>query len=54
MRANDTPYICCCTAYGEAAYKRKALSAGMDDFLTKPISHMELKKLLTLLDRSIS
>jgi CheY-like chemotaxis protein len=35
----DTPYICCCTAYGEAGFKSKALSSGMDDFLTKPISY---------------
>jgi two-component system sensor histidine kinase BarA len=38
----DSPYICCCTAYGEEAFKRKALSAGMDDFLQKPITYAEL------------
>ena len=48
----DTPYICCCTAYGEAAFKKKALSAGMDNFLTKPISHAELQKLLSMLNES--
>ena len=38
----DTPYICCCTAYCEAAFKKQALSAWMDNFLTKPISYAEL------------
>ena len=35
----NTPYICCCTAYCDAAFKRQALSAGMDNFLTKPVSY---------------
>ena len=40
------PYICCSSAYEEAAFKGKALSAGMDHFLMKPISSQELDKLL--------
>ena len=43
------PYICCCTAYDEAAYKSQALAAGMDHYLTKPVTYEELKKLLWLL-----
>ena len=33
----DVPYICCCTAYAEASFKKKAKEAGMDHFITKPI-----------------
>ena len=43
------PYICCCTAYEEASYKKKALAVGMDHFLTKPLDYNELKSILTLL-----
>jgi len=49
LSEGETPYICCCTAYDDAEFKRKALTAGMDDLLTKPISYDELKKLLTRL-----
>ena len=43
------PYICCCTAYAEASFKRQALSAGMDHFLTKPINSVELDEILLFL-----
>ena len=33
----DRPYICCVTAYSEAQYKRRALEAGMDKFMVKPL-----------------
>ena len=36
------PYICCCTAYMEATFKREALAAGMNNFLTKPVSSEDL------------
>ena len=42
------PYICCCTAYAEASFKRQALAAGMDNFLNKPISAAELDEILAL------
>ena len=44
----DMPYIICCTAYAEAHFKRAALSAGMDGFLTKPVSSEELKEICSL------
>ena len=44
----DLPYICCCTAYAEASFKRQAMAAGMDNFLNKPISAAELDEILTL------
>lgn len=33
-----TPYICCCSAHVDEQFKQKALRAGMDSFLSKPIS----------------
>lgn len=33
------PYICCCSAYTSESYKRKALEAGMDNFVTKPLDN---------------
>ena len=44
------PYICCCTAYSEEQFKNAAFDAGMNHFLTKPISMDNLENLLTLLD----
>ena len=40
------PYMCCCTAYGANNFKRKALEAGMQRFITKPISIDELKEVI--------
>ena len=40
------PFLCCCTAYAEATFKRQALQAGMDQFLTKPIKLSELNEIL--------
>ena len=37
LTEDQVPYICCCTAYREANFKKKAMQAGMDKFLTKPI-----------------
>ena len=50
MSGLEVPYICCCTAYGEAAIKKLALDAGIDHVLTKPIEYGELTAILTLLD----
>ena len=47
---DKVPYICCCTAYTSVEFKNKALEAGMDHFLTKPISKQQLDELVTLLD----
>ena len=33
------PYICCCTAYTEASFQVRARQAGMDQFLSKPVSN---------------
>ena len=43
------PYICCCTSYEDEEYKSKAIAAGMNYFLTKPISYDILLQLLELL-----
>ena len=32
------PYICCVTSYNEAYFLRRAVTAGVDSFLTKPVS----------------
>ena len=44
------PYICCCTAYVEASFKRRAFEAGMNNFLTKPIDYKDLAKMLLILE----
>eukprot|EP00353_Schmidingerella_taraikaensis_P018082 CAMPEP_0185621122 /NCGR_PEP_ID=MMETSP0436-20130131/56289_1 /TAXON_ID=626734 ORGANISM="Favella taraikaensis, Strain Fe Narragansett Bay" /NCGR_SAMPLE_ID=MMETSP0436 /ASSEMBLY_ACC=CAM_ASM_000390 /LENGTH=67 /DNA_ID=CAMNT_0028262091 /DNA_START=240 /DNA_END=440 /DNA_ORIENTATION=- len=43
---SERPFICCCTAYSEPTFVKEALAAGMDEFLTKPISNNELKTCL--------
>ena len=40
------PYICCCTAYSEDSYMQEAVDSGMDNFLTKPVTKKNLKKLI--------
>ncbi len=47
----DMPFLCCCTAYAEATFKRQALQAGMDQFLTKPINPSELYQILKNLNK---
>ena len=47
----EKPYICCCTAYAEASFKRHALAVGMDHFLTKPIDSEEMMSILSRLNR---
>ena len=39
---NNVPFICCCTAYDDISYQRKAMKSGMSKFLTKPISKKDL------------
>ena len=40
------PYICCCTAYTDPSYGKRAIEAGMDSVMTKPIKSNELRQLL--------
>jgi len=47
MARVEFPYVCCCTAYAEASYKRLAKEAGMNKFLTKPVKDSELNEILT-------
>ena len=47
----EKPLICCCTAYAEASFKRKALAVGMDQFMTKPLETAELIKILSPLKK---
>jgi CheY-like chemotaxis protein len=42
VTGENAPYICCCSAYDEAGFKKQALSAGMNEFLTKPVTYSEL------------
>ena len=46
---SELPFICCCSAYTRNDYKNKAIKAGMNHFLTKPISIRDLEELLKLL-----
>ena len=46
LNQSHQPYICCCTAYAEASFKKQAKVAGMDNFLNKPISSGELDQIL--------
>ena len=39
------PYICCCSAYNDETFVDQAYSAGMDYFLTKPVSSEQLSEL---------
>ena len=40
------PYICCVTAYTDPSYKVRALSAGMNDLLQKPVHIDDIKYLI--------
>ena len=39
------PYICCCSSYSEETFVDQAYTAGMDNFLTKPVNSTELNEL---------
>ena len=45
------PYICCLTAYQDQSYRDKAFKAGMSDFISKPITAVQLKTLLINIER---
>ena len=47
---DQIPYICCCTAYTETSFKQKAIAAGMDHFLIKPVKSSELAEILKFLE----
>ena len=36
LNFNESPYICCLSAYTDQTYVDKALQAGMHDYMTKP------------------
>ena len=40
------PYITCVSAYEEDLYKDMAFAAGMNMFITKPVSEDDMKKVL--------
>lgn len=42
----NRPFIICNTAYVDEVFKERALSAGMDLFVNKPISNLTLKDIL--------
>ena len=42
----EEPLIFCVTAYSEATFKREAFKAGMDLFLSKPLSDYDLSNCL--------
>ena len=44
--AIEQPYICCCTAYTNDSYGRRAIESGMNQVLTKPIKSSHLSQLL--------
>ena len=46
---SNEPFICCCTAYGDAAYIEQALQSGMNRFQTKPLKMSDLDEILLML-----
>ena len=46
-----SPIICCCTAYTEATFMRQAFLAGMNKFVTKPVSYKDLTECLQMVDK---
>ena len=42
------PFICCCTAYSDPSFRKVAFEAGMEMFITKPVSNEDLDKVLKL------
>ncbi len=48
LSEEQLPFIACCTAYDEASFKRRALQAGMDSFMSKPLSDADLRQLIDL------
>ena len=43
---SNCPYICAATAYTLESFKKKAMENGMDRFLTKPITIMDIEIVL--------
>lgn len=48
------PVICCCSAYTEDSFIKKALEAGMQSYITKPVNLQSLLNLLNSIDFSVS
>lgn len=42
----NLPYMCCCTAYEDQAFKKNALENGMQNLLVKPIIREQLQTIL--------
>ena len=51
--SSQEPFICCCTAYGDEAFMRQALQAGMNRFQTKPLKMSDLDEMLQSLDHAV-
>jgi len=49
INVSQQPYICCCSAYEDAALRKRADEAGMDHFMAKPVTKEELNTILDLL-----
>ena len=49
-RSEKTPYLCCVTAYASPSFEQRALEAGMDRFLTKPLSDLTILDILQQLE----
>lgn len=47
----SNPVICCCTAYTEATFMREAFLAGMNKFITKPVSYKDLSECLQMISK---
>ena len=45
----QSPYICCLSAYSEQTFVERAKAAGMHDFMTKPAQIQKIKELLDAL-----
>ena len=48
LSEEDVPFICCCSAYTDPSFKQRALDAGMNHFLNKPVSHDDLVKIVNI------
>ena len=42
----NQPLICCCSAYGGPNFVQKAMNAGMNKFLCKPVSNAQLIEII--------
>ena len=45
----EQPLICCCSAYSDDSFIKKAYDAGMDKYLIKPVSAEDIHNLTIVL-----